>query len=194
MKKAILFFALTFVFWAISIVMSMRLWQIFQEVTNVHLAVIEAPGSAFFEIEDAGTVWLWHNYEDYHEGEKVTNDPQLPSGFNFELKPLGGGTPVPFEASKFRPSGNPPGVSTTGLGTFSVTSPGDYELTVTSPPGQSRLISLTEKERLDGNKEIYILLVGAVVPAFIGLVTLLLGIVFVIAKPKSPPFIPPHAS
>ena len=35
---------------------------------------------------------------------------------------------------------------------------------------------------------------GAMVLGFIGVVTLILGIVFVIAKPKSPPSIPPHAS
>ena len=193
-KKAILFFVLTAVCWLLAIVMMVRFVTTLADESNSSLAVVEAPGSAFFEIEKAGTVSLWHNYHDLHGGVTVNNDPLLPSGYSFELKEMGSATVVPFIPSKMDSHYSSPNVSKSGLGAFAIASPGDYELTVTAPPGQSRIISLSEGSVLSGMGKMMALMGGAVVLGLVGAVTLILGIVFLVAKPKSPPSIPSHAS
>ena len=141
MKKAIFFFVATAIVWVAAIVMMVGFVKTVEDKTNSSLAVVEAPGSAFFEIEEAGPVSLWHNYKDFQGGQTVNHDPQLPSGFRFELKDMSSGTAVPFVPSKLNTSYSTPSGSKSGLGSFTVSSPGDYELTVTAPPGESRIIS-----------------------------------------------------
>ena len=156
--------------------------------------MVEAPGSAFFEVEEAGTVALWHNYKDFQGGQTVNHDPELPGGFGFELKQMGSATAVPFAPSKMNTSYSTPNVSKSGLGAFTISSPGDYELTVTAPPGESRIISVSQGALMSGFGKLMGSIGGAMLLGFLGVVTLVLGIVFIIAKPKSPPSIPSHAS
>ena len=141
-KNPILFFVLTAICWFLTIVLLVRFVVTIAGKGDSNLAVVEAPGSAFFEIEEAGEVSLWHNFEDFRGGRTVNNDRQLPSGYSFELKELGSSTAIPFMVSKMDSTYTSPSVAKTGLGMFMVTSPGDYELTVTAPPGQERIISL----------------------------------------------------
>ncbi|MGJ8725451.1 MAG: hypothetical protein ACSHYB_12910 [Roseibacillus sp.] len=194
MKKAIVFFVLTAVCWVLSIAMAVRFVKAIAEETHSSLAVVEAPGSAIFEIEEAGVVSLWHNYEVFQGGKTVSNDSQLPGGYSFELRPLGSAATLPFKATGMNTNFTSPSVSKTGLGTFEVSSPGDYELTVTAPAGQNRIISLSEGTMMSGFGKIFGIVGVAIVLGLIGLVTLVLGIVFIIAKPKSRPSIPSDAS
>lgn len=194
MKKAIIFFCLTVVLWALSVALTVRLVGVIKQQENSNLAVIEAPGSVIFPIEEAGTVSLWHNYKDVQNGKTVNNDVELPSGYRFELKKLGSITPETFVRSSMHTNFSSNNASKSGLGTFEVFSPGDYELTVTAPPGQIRVISLSKGAMMEGFGKILGFAGVAIVLGLLGVVTLVLGIVFVIAKPKSPPSIPSHAS
>ena len=47
---------------------------------------------------------------------------------------------------------------------------------------------------MEGFGKMVLMMGGAVVMGLVGAVTLVLGIIFIIAKPKSPPSIPFHAS
>ena len=194
MKKAFFFFVLAGLCWIVAILLTVRFVQSIKEEASSNLAVVQAPGSAFFAIEEAGPVSLWHNYEDFQGGKTLSNDPRLPGGYGFELKALGSATGVPFQVATMDTQYNNSTVSKKGLGTFVVPAPGDYELTVTSPPGQDRIISLSKGTMMEGIGKIMGLAGVAALLGLFGVVALVLGIVFVIAKPKSPPSIPSHAS
>lgn len=194
MKKAIIFFCLTGVFWALSLFFGIRFVKSILEASNADLAKVEAPGSVIFPIETAGTVSLWHNYRDFHNGKTVGHEPVLPGGYGFELREMGSTVTLPFVPSRIDSNVNGTQVSKTGLGSFEIVKAGDYELTVTAPPGESRIISLSEGSILSLFGQIFSQGFGMMIPGFAGLVTLLLAIVFLVMKPKPKPPLPSHAS
>ena len=56
MKKAIIFFCLTGIFWALSLFFGIRFVKSILEASNADLAKVEAPGSVIFPIETAGSL------------------------------------------------------------------------------------------------------------------------------------------
>lgn len=194
MKKAVFFFCATAVCWALAGFLTVRFVKTIAEEANASLATIEAPGSVIFPIEEAGQISLWHNYQDFREGRTVREDPELPGGFSFELKEMTSGALMPFTPSIANTNMSSGRLSKKGVGTFAVANAGDYELTVTAPAGQSRVISLSEGTMMESFKSIFGLVGSATLFGVVGLVFLILGIVFLFVKPKPKPPLPDHAS
>lgn len=193
MKKSILFFCLAVVCWVLAILLLVRFVKVIAEAANSNLAVIEAPGSVIFPIEEAGTVSLWHNYQDFRNGKTVSHPPEVPGGFGFELKELSTGALVPFAPGMGSTTVTGGQTSKSGLGTFEVATAGDYELTVTTPPGESRIISLSEGTFMEVFGKIFGLAGTATLFGLVGFVFLIIAIVFLV-KSKSKALPPPHAT
>lgn len=199
MKKVVLFFVLAAICWLATVISFMRFVQSIKEIGDSNLATIEAPGSAFFPVEVTGKVSLWHNYEDVHGGEVIHHEPQIPHGFAFELKEMSSGVLLPFTPAFADVSTNNGPLSKKGLGSFEITTPGDYELSVTTPPGDSRIISLSKGGFFNDIGKVGFPGLIAAFSGVLGLIFLIIAILLMILNskarkrnhPPSPP--PPHA-
>lgn len=194
--KATIFFILTAVCWILAVVFGVRGFQTIVTSVNDNLIVMEAPGTAMFTAKEGGTVTLWHNYIDVFEGKTVANDAALPSGFSFELRPAGSSSVViPFAATGMNSTMTTGTTHKSGLGTFELPAPGDYELIALAAPGESRVVSLSEGAFMENFGSIFGMIGGSVILALIGVVTLILAIVFLFLKPKEKqPPMPSHAA
>lgn len=190
MKKAIFFLSVTVICWVISIALCVRFAAKISEKSNQGLAVLEAPGSVIFPIEEVENIALWHNYRDLYGGKTVNHASELPSGFGFELKEMSSGALIPLNPAFANSTYTVGQVSKRELGVFEVMAPGDYELTVTAPPGESRVFSLGPDTFVEDFGSFFFLLAGAGALAFIGLITLILSIVMFFTKSKSKPPVP----
>jgi hypothetical protein len=194
MKKAVVFFCLTAAFWLIALVLIFRFVKSIPETANENLAKVEAPGSAIFPIEEVGTITLWHNYQDFHNDKVVNHDASLPSGYGFELREMGSSATVPFSPSRGNLNVSGLKVSKAGVGTFAVPKAGDYELTVTAPIGQERLISLSEGSFAESFGNIFGKMLGAIIAGILGFSTLILAIIFLVTTSKAKRPLPTHVS
>lgn len=195
MKKPVVFFCLTGLCWAFALGFAFQFARSMTQTAQQGLAKIEAPGSTFLAIEEPGPVTLWHNFEDFHQGKTVRNDPDLPGGYGFELREMGAASPLPFSSAGMKTTISSPRTSKISLGFFEVPSAGDYELTVTAPTGSSRVVSLSRGTPMQGVAKGLKFLLGVMIPGLAGFVTLLLAIVFLMTKSQTNSHapLPPHA-
>ncbi len=188
MKKGIPFCIVALVCWVLAGVMIVHFVKVVSE-RNETLATLTAPANAEFALTEAGKVSLWHNYQGVVDGVTVNDDPVLPSGFGFELIEVATGRKTMMRSAH--------GVTTVRIGdnskvlvgVFHITTPGDYELVVTSPAGEQRYLSLTKGTFGEGFKELFGIVGTATLLGLVGFIFLILGIIFMFVKspPKSQP-------
>ena len=101
------------------------------------VATIQAPGEATFHIDQPGTYTLWHDYSSRHGGSLHQYDHRPPAGFVYELTRQDDARAIPFAPlpgshTQTMSSGQR---ESFGLGSFELTTTGDYTLRAANPTG-----------------------------------------------------------
>lgn len=192
--KAILCFSVALVAWVVAGVLSVQSFNRIVEATTP-LATLEGPGKATFTIDEAGPLKVWHDYATFRNGVTVSHPQALPSGFAFGVSPVGSSTVLPLAASGMSETMNSGPTSKIAVGSIEIPSPGDYEITITAPPGESRIFSLSQGGVFELMGQIMMLLLIAVVLSLVGLLGMIFGIVTLVKKPKATtPLLPSRAA
>ena len=188
--KSIICFVLTALLWVLSGILISKFLKSVSEKADSNLALIEAPNSAVFTVLEGQDLTVWHDYQTIYNGTTISNDSALPGGFSFELKAVGSPHPIPFIGSGMSSSMQVGTTYKSKVGSFSVPGPGDYELVVGAPAGESRLVSVSQGSVLQNFGSLFGLMSGAMGAMIAGVVTLILGFLFLFTgkkKSTSPP-------
>ena len=145
---------------------------------------LESPGELKVELEKTGTYTLWHDHRLMKSGVTVTNPPPLPPGMSFNLTRDADGKSFPVTSMKGNATISLPDRDASGVGTFAIDAAGSYTLAVTATGGEPRHFSITEGEMLSGMAQFGLRAVLACLLGFFGVVFLVLGLVFILLKPK----------
>ena len=151
------------------------------------VAQLESPGELKVELENAGKYTVWHDHRLMKSGKTVSNPPHLPTGMTLTLTRDVDGKVFPLTPMRGSTTLSLPDREARGVGTFVVDSSGSHTLAVTATGGENRHFSLTEGEMLSGMAQFGLRAVLACLLGFFGVVFLVLGLVFVLLRPKPKP-------
>lgn len=160
------------------------------------LATVHSPGEILVQLEEADTYTLWHDFRTTGGGSTVSHPRALPGGFTMTLVRQSDGTVYPLDPARSHNTLSTPGRESVEVGTFAPSLPGAYTLKVETTGGEARAFSLTKGNFLHGMAQFGLRSVMACLLGFVGLVLLILGIVFILLKPKPRPGLhpPPFSS
>lgn len=151
------------------------------------LSVVQSPGEVAVQIGEAQAYTLWHDYRTMHDGSTVLNPPALPGGFTFILVRDSDGVEFALDPTRSNSRISSPKRDAVEVGTFAPSMPGPYTLRVSCTGAEARIFSLSEGNILGGMAQFGLRTVLACLLGFLGLVLLILGIVFMLLKPKAKP-------
>lgn len=192
--KAVLCFSVALVAWVVAGVLSVQGYNRIVEETKP-LATLEGPGTASFTVTEAGPMKVWHDYATFHQGTSVSYPQELPTGFAFGVSAVGSTTVLPLTTSEMTETMSLGSTSKVAVGTVEMPAPGDYEITITAPPGGSRIFSLSQGGVFQMMGQIMTVFLIAGLLSLVGILGIVSGIVTVVKKPKaSTPPLPSHAA
>lgn len=153
------------------------------------IASVQSPGEVSIEVVEAGTYTLWHDFRTYSGSTTVSHPPAVPGGFTFTMVRSSDGMTFPLDPTRSHNTFSSPSRESLEVGTFALTLPDTYKLTVECTGGETRAFSMTQGNFLDGMAQFGLRIMLSCLLGFFGLVLLILGIVFILlkAKPKSVP-------
>lgn len=159
---------------------------------NRSLAVFEVPGKGDFRVENENpsTITIWHDYQTIHAGKTLNHDEALPGGFEMKVVSKRGDIMSPVAASKMRSTMSYGTTSRIVIGTQEIPGAGEYELIVSGPKDQPRIMSVSEGSMGTVFAKIFRAFGIAGLLGLVGFVTLVLGIAVAFSTPRKqpPPF------
>lgn len=189
MKRSLklpLYFGLAAVFAAVAISVGVSQLRAAAD-ENQTLLTWEAPGSGTFSIAEAGRVAIWHDHRTFHNGTSVNEAPELPSGVTISMVLADSNQVIPFIGGRSTQTINSGSVAKQSVGSFDLPRGGDYQVTATFPPGETRILSVTDGGLGAVIKHITIGLGSAFLLSLVALVFLILGVLAIFKKPTPNP-------
>ena len=185
--KATLCFVVTVISLIAVILLVTRLVRVVIE-ENQSLVVFQGPGTATFTVEEAGTVKLWHDYQTFFNDETVSHEEELPTGYRFSSSPVGSSAgssaAVPLVVTGTNERMTIMNTERVAVGSFALPSAGEYEVTVTAPPGESRIFSVSKGGAFQILRQFMMVFIFSFLLALIGISTLVIGIYLLASEPK----------